>query len=165
MRKTTVKHRDNKEIEKRLVSLESHILGELREHVARTSSASTHDATEFLDVVSDSEMDDLAARIAELDSMTVDEIEDALAMVREGHYGVCSNCAKKISKRRLRARPFATLCIKCKVMHERQFAPVAYTDHRRYDAPITADVDGSEDEERTGAMDGLFRDVDYGDLV
>jgi len=164
MRKTAKKHRDNKELEKRLISLESHILGELREHVAKTRSASTHDATEFLDVVSDSELDDLAARIAELDSMTMDEIEDALAMVREGHYGVCGNCGKKISKRRLRARPFATLCIKCKKVQEREHPPVAYPNRRHYDAEISADVDGSADEERTTRIDAIFGDVDYSDV-
>jgi len=165
MRNTAKKNGNNKELQKRLVSLESRVLGELREHVARARSASAHDATEFLDMVSDSEMDDLAARMAELDSMTVDEIEDALAMIREGHYGVCGNCGKKISKRRLRARPFATLCIECKQMQERQSAPVGRPVQRPYDAQISADVDGSEDEERTTEVDGIFRDVNFSDVV
>ena len=165
MRRITKKNADHKEIERRLVSLKRHILSELREHLAKARSASTHDATEFMDVVCDSELDDLAARIAELDSMTIDEIEDALAMLREGHYGICGGCGNKIRKRRLRARPFATLCLKCKQMQEREVAVAGHAVGRPYEADVSADVDGSGDEERTPAIEGLFRSVDFSDVI
>lgn len=159
-----MKDGDNIGLERRLVSLRSRILGELRDHLSKTRSTSAHDATEFMDVASDSELDDLAARIAEMDSMTVDEIEDALSMLREGHYGICSNCGKKITKRRLRARPFATLCLRCKQVQERQSRAASVGYLRSYDGDITADIDGSEDEEQTPSVEGFFHDPNFSDV-
>lgn len=41
------------------------------------------------------------------------EIDHALARIDAGSYGVCANCGKPIGVARLRARPYAELCIGC----------------------------------------------------
>ena len=41
-------------------------------------------------------------------------IEDALARMRQGNYGVCTSCEKPISKARLEAVPWTHLCRECK---------------------------------------------------
>jgi DnaK suppressor protein len=46
-------------------------------------------------------------------------IEDALARIRHGTYGVCGVCKQPISKARLEAVPWTHLCRECK---ERQVA-------------------------------------------
>ncbi len=40
------------------------------------------------------------------------KIEKALARMDEGTYGLCERCGKPIEKARLKALPYATLCIK-----------------------------------------------------
>ncbi|MEM4230767.1 MAG: TraR/DksA family transcriptional regulator [Candidatus Pacearchaeota archaeon] len=45
-------------------------------------------------------------------------IEDALRRIEEGTYGYCEECGEKISKQRLKAVPFATLCVSCKAKKE-----------------------------------------------
>lgn len=45
-------------------------------------------------------------------------IEDALRRIEEGTYGYCEECGDKISKQRLKAVPFATLCVSCKAKKE-----------------------------------------------
>ncbi len=45
-------------------------------------------------------------------------IEDALRRIEEGTYGYCEECGEKISKQRLKAVPFATLCVNCKAKKE-----------------------------------------------
>lgn len=47
-------------------------------------------------------------------------IEDALRRIEEGTYGYCEECGEKISKQRLKAVPFATLCVSCKAKKEAQ---------------------------------------------
>jgi DnaK suppressor protein len=42
---------------------------------------------------------------------TLAQIERALAKLDEGTYGTCERCGKPIGQERLRARPWATLCI------------------------------------------------------
>ena len=45
---------------------------------------------------------------------TIDEINFALAAVETKAYGTCENCQQPIPKARLRALPYARLCVACK---------------------------------------------------
>jgi RNA polymerase-binding protein DksA len=47
------------------------------------------------------------------------QVEEALARVDEGTYGVCQRCGDPIDVARLRVLPFATLCIRCKELEEK----------------------------------------------
>jgi RNA polymerase-binding protein DksA len=42
---------------------------------------------------------------------TLAQIDRAIARLDEGTYGLCERCGKPIGEERLRARPWATLCI------------------------------------------------------
>jgi DnaK suppressor protein len=44
----------------------------------------------------------------------VDEIDRALAKMDAGTYGVCERCGNPIPKARLKALPYASLCVSCK---------------------------------------------------
>ncbi len=44
----------------------------------------------------------------------VDEIDRALAKMDAGTYGVCERCGNPIPKARLKALPYASLCVACK---------------------------------------------------
>ena len=41
------------------------------------------------------------------------QLDDALARMDDGDYGVCANCGRRIPLARLRVRPFAALCVPC----------------------------------------------------
>ena len=41
------------------------------------------------------------------------QVEDALARLKEGEYGVCESCGRPIDPERLGVLPGTTLCIKC----------------------------------------------------
>lgn len=47
-------------------------------------------------------------------SAAVEEIDRALQKLRDGTYGVCEQCYSTIPKERLRALPYAALCVQCK---------------------------------------------------
>ncbi|MGE3621660.1 MAG: TraR/DksA C4-type zinc finger protein [Acidimicrobiia bacterium] len=44
----------------------------------------------------------------------VEQIDQAIARIHDGSYGVCANCGTAIPKERLKALPYAALCVKCK---------------------------------------------------
>lgn len=77
-------------------------------------------------------IDDLARRDADRD-VTIGqlaseehvrtEVEDALARVAAGTYGVCPDCGKAIPSARLRAVPYARFCIACAERHETEMLP------------------------------------------
>jgi DnaK suppressor protein len=48
-----------------------------------------------------------------------EKIDRALERIDEGTYGVCERCGKPIEKARIKALPYATLCIKDKQAEER----------------------------------------------
>jgi DnaK suppressor protein len=45
---------------------------------------------------------------------SVDEIDRALAKITAGTYGTCERCGTAIPKARLKALPYAALCVACK---------------------------------------------------
>ena len=48
------------------------------------------------------------------------KIEEAIARIDSGEYGICESCGEQISLKRLEARPVTTLCIDCKTRQEEE---------------------------------------------
>jgi DnaK suppressor protein len=46
------------------------------------------------------------------------KIDEAIARIDDGTYGVCESCGGTIGIKRLEARPVTTLCIECKTQQE-----------------------------------------------
>jgi DnaK suppressor protein len=44
----------------------------------------------------------------------IEEIDAALERIDAGTYGICEQCGERIPKERLKAIPYARLCVKCK---------------------------------------------------
>ncbi len=61
---------------------------------------------------------ELHIRLHETDGRLLRAIEEALARIRQGTFGVCQVCKRPISKARLEAVPWTRLCRECKE-HER----------------------------------------------
>lgn len=158
------KKKANKDLENQLTNLERDLLEALQQRLQRARSVSSHDPTEFMDMASDSEADELAVRIAESDSAKVNEIEEALRRLREGNYGVCETCGNAISKNRLKARPFATMCIGCKEKQERN-ASAAQQGFRPGSSDAVADVGTGEREAEGPSTQDLFRDAERSGIM
>ena len=87
---------------------------------------------EFQDIIEDKEPKDLADIAADdigrntLEALEAQEIkrlnliDSALIRLKNGKYGVCLMCSDKIPNERLKAIPYASLCIKCKSSEERK---------------------------------------------
>lgn len=50
----------------------------------------------------------------------LDQVEHALTRIDDGSYGECESCGKSIEAARLKALPYASLCIDCKRREERR---------------------------------------------
>ena len=46
------------------------------------------------------------------------DVDNALARMRDGHYGICVDCGEDIAAARLKAYPTATRCIECQQSFE-----------------------------------------------
>jgi DnaK suppressor protein len=50
----------------------------------------------------------------------LDKIDEAIARIDEGTYGICDECGEEIRIKRLEARPVAKFCIDCKIRQEQR---------------------------------------------
>jgi DnaK suppressor protein len=66
---------------------------------------------------------DVELALMEMQSETLQKIDDALRRLEEGGYGTCADCGNEISEARLRALPFASLCISCQEQAEEREEP------------------------------------------
>lgn len=57
-------------------------------------------------------------RIRDREQKLLSKIEEALARIEDGVFGVCEDCGEEIGLKRLEARPVTTLCIDCKTIQE-----------------------------------------------
>jgi DnaK suppressor protein len=55
----------------------------------------------------------LSIQLHERERTMLQQIEKALGKIQEGKYGECESCGDEIGLKRLKARPFATICITC----------------------------------------------------
>lgn len=74
--------------------------------------------TDLEETALDAEEQGIGFRVLELTSRTVQGIETALRRLEAGEFGTCSDCRCRISDARLRALPFAALCLDCQERHD-----------------------------------------------
>lgn len=59
-------------------------------------------------------------RLRDRERKLIPKIQEALARIQNGTYGLCDDCGEDISIERLKARPVTTLCIRCKNQREEE---------------------------------------------
>lgn len=67
-----------------------------------------------IDLASSLEGREMVFQLSSRDRRELKLIDEALIKIKEGSYGICESCEKKISSRRLQILPLTTLCIECK---------------------------------------------------
>jgi DnaK suppressor protein len=69
-------------------------------------------------------------------------IDDALARIEEGSYGVCESCESDVAEARLEALPFTRLCINCQADREKEAKTMKrFEEDRTYRRLSTGDSD------------------------
>jgi DnaK suppressor protein len=76
------------------------------------------ESPDFLDQASMEYDTNFSLHLKERESRLMRKIRRALERLDEGNFGICEQCGREISEERLKARPMAALCIKCKKRQE-----------------------------------------------
>ena len=71
------------------------------------------------DMASDSYENELLYGLGDNERQYLEEVDGALERIKSGAYGTCFSCGKKISLERLKALPFARLCVSCQQTKEK----------------------------------------------
>ncbi len=92
-------------------------------------------AADPADAASYAAHDAVDSELVDLESRELSQVEGALEKMRNGTYGICEGCGKKIQLARLNALPYSTYCIECQREAERnpdwQDRGYAGSDHNR----------------------------------
>ncbi len=101
----------------------------LRDDVLKDAETSADDGMikvkneDLPDVVDRSSMEtdrNFTLRLLDRERKLLKKIDEALARLDSGEFGICESCGEEIGRERLTARPVATLCIGCKQAQERE---------------------------------------------
>lgn len=87
-----------KQMENVLLNRKEVLLRELEERVEKYRDTNSGKMTDIAEIASSSSTDELEITVAEEDARELKQIEDALARIRAGHYGVCEQCGQMIKK-------------------------------------------------------------------
>ncbi|MBI5307374.1 MAG: TraR/DksA C4-type zinc finger protein [Planctomycetes bacterium] len=112
---------DFAQFKKLLLTLRGRLVGKVDSMQGEALKMSRQDASGDLsnvpihmaDVGTDNYERDLMIELIENGEEGLRNIDTALEKMDDGSYGVCEICAKKINKERLKAVPYAKLCIDC----------------------------------------------------
>jgi DnaK suppressor protein len=110
--------------------------GELDELSKHQGSESAGDSA---DMAFGTGSEEVISQLAELESRELAQIERALARLKQGTYGLCEMCHKKIPVARLNALPFSTTCVQCQREIEMYGASSRYHD-RNWDKIADGDM-------------------------
>jgi len=105
----------------RLIALRSRIRGDVS---AMTDGALSHSRSEaagdlsamplhMADIGSDNFEQEQTLSFIQSDNDTLTLIDEALARIKDGTYGICEDCGKPIPKVRLNVLPYAASCVQC----------------------------------------------------
>ena len=110
------------QFKKLLLSLREKLVGNVDSMQGEALKRSRQDASGDLsnvpihmaDVGTDNYERELMIELIQNGEESLRNIDTALEKIEEGTFGICESCEKKINKERLKAVPYASLCIDCK---------------------------------------------------
>ena len=70
------------------------------------------------DIAMDLTQNEVSSKLAELESRELGRIERAIGKLKDGSFGSCENCNRKIPIARLNALPYTTTCVSCQRLSE-----------------------------------------------
>lgn len=100
-------------IKKKLLDRKKELELAIERLVENRAGIEAEEVQDPIDMASKSEMDDINITLEENEREEHRRIVDALAMIEAGTYGVCIDCKKPISDKRLELYPNAVRCITC----------------------------------------------------
>lgn len=71
------------------------------------------------DVATDNYDREFSLGLASNDRQMLYELDDALKRIEEGTFGLCEECKSALTKARLKALPYARLCLNCQQKREK----------------------------------------------
>ena len=104
-------------------------LTDLKMEIISNLVASSEDFKQIVDAMDPKDVADIASddmdrkmieAIGSQELRRLRMIDAALTRIKQGKYGICIKCGKKIPRERLETIPYAIMCIECKTAEEKR---------------------------------------------
>jgi len=120
MRGGSVNQKDLKKFKKILEESKRNLLLSARKTLTDEAAFDIDDLPDEIDLASSEYTQSMVFRLRDREKFLLKKIDDALARIENGTFGICEICEEEISVKRLEARPVTTMCIRCKEEQEKQ---------------------------------------------
>ena len=107
-----------RELQDRLYGRRGRLTNAIQRRIQECNDSGGYRLSDVVDIASLASSEQLGMLVAETELEELKQIDDALARIDSGGYGICKHCGGIIRKDRLKALPYATLCVKCKELEE-----------------------------------------------
>ncbi len=102
-----------------LTTQRDEILAMYEHDVKAGQEASDEGSDDIVDRANNAYSRELLFSLSDGERHTMLRIEEALARIESGTYGICTNCSNEIRPGRLKAMPWARYCIDCQELAEK----------------------------------------------
>jgi|GEM_PF-256939 len=109
-----------KEMRQMLEVRRAEVIGNAQKTLGEGIQLDAAELPDDMDLASSEYLQYFNLRLRGREKTYLEKIERALARIEEGSFGLCEECGEPIGIERLRVRPEATLCIRCKEAQERE---------------------------------------------
>jgi len=115
------------EYKKIILKIKEKVVGDIKHISEDTLKKSQKDASgdisgytyHMADVATDTYDREFSLGLASNEQKALYELDDAFKRIEEGTFGICEECKCVMTKTRLKAVPYARLCVKCQEKRER----------------------------------------------
>jgi DnaK suppressor protein len=128
-----------------LREMRGQLLRSVQEDLQEGREQTKDEGMDTYDLASDARDREISLILTDRDRDKLQAIDDALARIDDGTYGVCESCESDIAEGRLEALPFTRLCINCQAEREKEARNTKRDEDRTYRrlTPTDVDDDGS----------------------
>ncbi len=109
-------------ISKVLIQRRNELNRRLRRDLQDLGHSMNHPTGDVADAAFGNTGDEMTSQLAQFESKEVAQIELALQRIKQGRYGTCDVCSKKIPLARLNALPYCVMCVTCQAEVEKDSA-------------------------------------------
>jgi DnaK suppressor protein len=109
-----------KKSREKLLEMRMQLLRSVQQELAEGRDQTKDEGMDTYDLASESRDREINVILTDRDRGKMEAIEDALARVEDGTYGVCDSCETDIAEARLEALPFTRLCVNCQAEREKE---------------------------------------------
>lgn len=101
-------------MQQRLTKIRAEILENIQHESADFADATSNDSVkDSVDLASNDVDIRLLETLGSQDVKRLKKVEAAIGRIRNGRFGLCAKCHKKVDQERLEAIPYAAFCINC----------------------------------------------------